>query len=251
MLHERNGSLKWSACVFFVAIILYAAYEIAEHVMPLHGLPPLGERIGDIEKIVNPDNFCFAVIGDNKNDKKVFPMIITRINNDPDISFVIHTGDAVESSRKVSYWDFLETLDVRLHKPILLVPGNHDVGDDDLCERAFGQKQYVFLIGDTCLLFADIADASGMVSAVEHSWLRHALSQNAKNGNIIVFMHIPLYDPRSDGNHHCLEKRSADKLFETCGEYNVKHIFTGHIHGYWTGLWSTIDSLYNHCRCWR
>ncbi len=239
VLHDRNKRLNWPIGVFFIALTIYANYDILNDFIPLRLLSPLEERIGNIKKEVNPANFCFAILGDNKNDKEVFPAIITRINNDPDISFVIHTGDMVSDPLKFFYRDFLETLGVFLRKPILLIPGNHDVGnqeEDALYERAFGKQHYIFQIGDTEFV---IANAQRLEFAAEQNWLRRALHQE-KSKNTLVFMHIPLYDPRGADYHHSLDEQTARKLKGIFRAYDVNHIYTGHIHGYWTGKWDNI-----------
>jgi len=240
VLREHNGRLNWPVLIFLIVLLTYAIYEISDGFMPLHGLPSLEERVGSIRKTVNPDDFCFAVLGDHKNDKKVFPAIITIINDDPEISFVIHTGDMVRDPRKIFYQDFLKMVAVRLHKTILLVPGNHDVGgqgDDSLYKHAFGPKHYDFRIGKTHLVFID---TQRIASKSEQTFLRNALNQNKFSENTIMFMHIPLYDPRGPEKHHCLPETLSDKLLELFSKYHVSHIFTGHIHGYWAGIWDTI-----------
>ena len=237
---EHNGRLNWPVLIFLIVLLIYTVYEISDHFMPVHGLPSVEERVASIKKTVNPDDFCFAVLGDHKNDRKVFPAIINRINDDPEISFVIHTGDMVRHPRKISYQDFLKMVTVRLHKTILLVPGNHDEGDqgdDNLYKRAFGPKHYDFRIGKTHLVFIDV---QRVASKSERTLLRNTLNQNKFSENTIIFMHRPLYDPRGPGKHHCLPKTLSDELLQLFSKYHVSHIYTGHIHGYWTGIWSTI-----------
>ena len=239
LLHDRNKRLNWPVGVFFIALVIYANYDILNVLMPLRFLSPLEERIGSIKKAANPADFCFAILGDNKNDKEVFPAIITRINNDPDISFVIHTGDMVSAPRKYFYQDFLKTLKVFLRKPILLVPGNHDVSDQEknaLYEHAFGKKHYAFQIGDTEFT---IVNAQRIAFTAEQNWLRRALKQE-KSKNTLVFTHIPLYDPRGDDYHHSFNGQTANELKEIFSANDVSHVYTGHIHGYWTGKWDNI-----------
>ncbi|HDR14202.1 MAG TPA: hypothetical protein ENN79_01705, partial [Desulfobacteraceae bacterium] len=228
VLRERNGCLNWRVLIFLIVLLTYAGYEIFDGFMPIKGLPPLQERVGDIKKKVNPDNFCFAILGDNKNDKEVFPAIITRINNDPEISFVVHTGDMVRDPEKVYYQDFLKTVEKRLHKPILLVPGNHDVGaqgNDSLYNRAFGPKHYNFRIGSTHLVFTD---AQRIGSKTEQTFLRNALNQNKFTENTLIFMHIPLCDPRGSEEDHCLPETLSGKLMDLFSkyQYHVSHIYT-------------------------
>ncbi len=238
-LRDREKGPNLQVGMLLFAIVIYGVCEISDGYMPLKGLPPLGERIGNIKKSVDPDDFCFAVLGDSHNDKKVFPAVVDRIDKDPEISFAIHTGDMVKKPRDVFYRDFLETIKAGLHKPILVVPGNHDVvgeEDDSQYERVFGPTRYAFRIGDSLLV---MADALKLSSAEEYNWLRDALNQN-QSKNTMVFTHLPLYDPRGKDEHHCFKERIASGLIDIFDEYRVNHIFTGHLHGYWAGKWGGI-----------
>ncbi len=196
----------------------------------------MAERIEQVQKSVDPDHICFALLGDHKNDRDIFPSIIKEINNDPEIAFVIHLGDVVERPRKVFYRDALKTVTAFLHKPILVVPGNHDVNcrkEDTQFEQAFGPRHYSFQIGDACFV---IADSQRLGSTAEQNWLRETLKRQ-KCENRLLLIHIPLDDPRGNGKHHCLDQKTAGKLNEILAAHPVTHIFTGHLHGYWTGKW--------------
>ena len=236
---ERTIWLRGSVYVFVISLMLFIGHEYALSRMPLQGLPPLAERIQGIEQRIDPDDFCFAVLGDNKNDKAVFPAALGAINDDPEISFVVHTGDMVKAPVKSLFQDFLKTVRACLEKPFLICPGNHDDGREDspMYERAFGQKQYVVSIGGTCLVFADTQRLS---FGTGQGWLRRALDQNRQSRSIIVFMHMPPCDPRGGDHHHALRLAVAERLLSLFKEYHVNHVYTGHIHGYWAGDWDMI-----------
>lgn len=59
-------------------------------------------------------------------------------------------------------------------------------------------------------------------------------------GGKVTFMHIPLCDPRGSEEDHCLPETLSGKLMDLFSKYHVSHIYTGHVHGYWKGMWGTI-----------
>ena len=241
--HRSSESACWlriSVYSLFISFALFAGHKLIAFYTPLQGLPSIATRVRDIEKEVDPEDFCFAILGDNKNDHKVFPEIMSKINDDPDISFVIHLGDMVKQPNKIFYQEFLGMVRAFLQKPFLSIPGNHDIdgqGNSIFYEQAFDKTHYTASIGGACLVFTDTEQ---LVSEKEQNWLRRALWRNRKSKPLIVFMHIPLYDPRGHDNHHALRKKIADQLLSIFDEYGVDHVYAGHIHGYWTGQWRTI-----------
>jgi len=243
IIHDGRIKQLWPVYVFLAAMIIYACYELIERFVPTRALPPLAERLAEIRKNVQPDDFSFAVIGDSKDDKKVFPEILSRINDDPSIAFVIHLGDAVEDPDRQLYQEFLETIETFLHKPILLVPGNHDVSpaDGGLYERHFGPKQYAFTIGRARFVIANTEDGPlSLLSEPGRRWLRDELDKSGSNRPVLLFMHHPLFDPRGNGLHHCLQPAASGRLLAIFSRYRVDHIFAGHVHGYWKGAWNNI-----------
>lgn len=55
----------------------------------------------------------------------------------------------------------------------------------------------------------------------------------------LVFLHIPLYDPRAS-KHYCLPQEESLFLLNLFKSYKISHIFAGHIHGYFQGKWGNI-----------
>jgi len=237
---DGQGSLGRSVIVLLCAVGIYGITEVAEALVPLSGFESLGKRLARIKEGVDPNDFCFAVVGDSKNDERVFPRVLESISKDPAISFVIFTGDAVQSSREVFYRDLVKTVTTYLSKPIVFVPGNHDVpehGEDGLYERVCGPRHYSFRIGTTRFV---MADSNRMTSDAERGWLQGALSVGHADDKTIVVMHHPLYDPRGGEQHHCLDRHVADTLRVMFATYHVLHVYAGHIHGYWAGRWGPI-----------
>jgi 3',5'-cyclic AMP phosphodiesterase CpdA len=119
--------------------------------------------------------------------------------------------------------------------------GNHDLnkGSRRLYEDIFGPTYYAFQINDNYFIVVD--DASP--EALDHrqlSWLEQELQKARAYPRRFVFLHIPLFDPRGEKHDHCLPAESGRKLASLFQKYRVTHIFTGHIHAYFSGQWSGV-----------
>ncbi len=217
-------------------------YELWIYHAQLPKLPPLEKRIKIVKDLIDPENFCFAVAADSRNDKGVFPKILEKIQKDPEIAFVIHLGDAVMAPRKVFYLDLLRTLNRNLHKPLFIIPGNHDLRastDCPLFENVFGPRRYWFRLGKILMV---MVDSNGLRSKPEDEigWLEDILLRKESEERGLVFMHVPLLDPRGGKAHHCLSRRLAKNLASSLKKDGVMHIYSSHIHGYWSGVFKGI-----------
>ena len=157
---DNNISVPAAICIG--TVILALLYEAWFYFLPLPSFPSPEANIAKITKIINGTNFSFAVAGDNRNDLGVFPAILQKIDSDPEISFMIHTGDAVMTPRKVFFHKFVNTLRDRLHKPFLMVPGNHDIQgrfwatpDLSMYAELFGPTHYTFCLGNLRFVLFD------------------------------------------------------------------------------------------------
>ncbi len=241
----RQESWKiFQRCILpaFGVLILGIFYELWIYHARLPKLPPLEKRIKTVRTQIAPENFCFAVVADNRNDKGVFPKILEKIQKDPEIAFVIHLGDAVMAPRKVFYLDLLRTLNADLHKPFFIIPGNHDVRaptDDSLYEKAFGPRHYWLKLGKIFLVMAD-SNALRAEPENEIGWLKNILLRKESGEMGLNFMHVPPLDPRGGETHHCLSRRLAKNLASLLKKGGIMHIYSGHIHGYWSGTFEGI-----------
>ena len=242
-MRRKPGEILQRRILFALAVLILGFfYELRIYYAQLPKLPPLEKRTKTVTDQIDPEHFSFAVVADNRNDKGAFPRILEKIQKDREISFVIHLGDAVMAPRKVFYLDLLRTLNAYLHKPFFIIPGNHDIrasSDYSLYEKAFGPRHYWFGLGKLRFIMADSICMRSRPKE-EMSWLKSALSRGDAGENTLVFMHIPLSDPRGKGYHHCLSRRLALEAADMFQRAGVQHVFSGHIHGYWSGLFKGL-----------
>ena len=72
------------------------------------------------------------------------------------------------------------------------------------------------------------------------AWLEQEFSKSQSYKTRLVFLHVPLFDPRGGENHHCLPEATGRRLAALFRQYGVTHIFAGHIHSYFSGNWDGV-----------
>jgi len=226
--------------LFFLCLLLSVAIEGWYRFSPL---PAHNWLITNLKKIQvkDPNNFCFAVFGDNKNSYTTFNKLLRRVNRDHDIAFAIDVGDLVYDGEKEKYLYFFDQVTDNLHLPFLTAIGNHELREKgrDLYYDMLGPFYYSFHIGRTYFIVLDDANEVGL-DEWQKIWLEKELQKAQGYTNRLVFLHVPLFDPRGGIYHHCLPEKSAKPLLAIFQKYHVSHIFASHIHAYFSGQWEGI-----------
>jgi len=183
------------------------------------------------------NNFSFVVFGDNKNSKRVFENLISKLNKEA-ILFAIDNGDLVLSGDKAYFKFFLDQIK-DLNKPLLTVLGNHGAEGNGRRNyyNIFGPFYYSFFIGNSYFIILDDSNEKNIDKA-QFEWLKGELKKSKKYRYCFVFMHVPLYDPRVGFHHALKDKECARKLNKLFDNYHITMLFLSHIHGYFTGTWS-------------
>jgi hypothetical protein len=192
-------------------------------------------------KVADVDNFTFAVFGDNKGNCSFFEPLLQNISQDREILFAIDVGDLVSNGKKGQYRRFLNQVEKNLGIPFLTAIGNHDLnnGSDNNYREIFGPTYYAFEIGQSYFIVLDATTESGFVK-VELQWLQEELKRAQTSKTCFIFMHVPPFDPRGNEFHKCLPEKDGKSLLDLFRFHKVSHLFTGHIHGYFSGVWEGI-----------
>ncbi len=222
-----------------ISVALLVGLQVSNRTRPMPAQKWIAANLEKIQ-VEDPDDFYFAVFGDNRGSSFVFESILDRIQRDPQIAFAVAVGDLVHAGEKGNYRVFLEQVKNRLHKPLLTAIGNHELRGEGrrLYAEIFGPFYYSFQIGKTCFFVLD--DADGDVDSQQRDWFREEVSGAHKCEQRLVFLHTPLYDPTDGRYDHCLPNAAADSLSELFSRCNVSHIFASHIHGWFEGEWAGI-----------
>ena len=186
-------------------------------------------------KLTNPDDFTFAVFGDNKGNYSFFDPLLRDIGHDKEITFAIDIGDLVADGKRSQYRRFIDQVREKLSIPLLTATGNHDFNNGfDEYSSIFGPTYYAFQAGYCSFIVLDATNDSGF-DKTQRQWLEDELRKAQDAKARFVFMHIPPFDPRGGGSY--LPERDRDDLQELFTRYRVTHLFTSHIHGYFSGVW--------------
>lgn len=184
----------------------------------------------------------FAVLGDNKDNFAVLGKLLQQIDGDPTLAFAIHLGDLVQEGDLPRYRHFFQEVRRRFHKPLLTVAGNHEYQcpeGDNFYQDIFGPDYYAFAVADNFLIVVDDGAPTGPGEA-QLQWLEQQLAKAQNYRTRLVFLHIPLFDPRGGKNHHSLAPELARRLESLFQKYKVTYIFAAHIHGYFDGKWDGV-----------
>src|SRR5699024_2661514 len=156
-------------------------------------------------KAQSREDFSFAFISDTHiNENSSIPSqdlkrTVRDINANPDIEFVVLTGDITEfgSDRELMIADSLLE---QLEKPYYIIPGNHDTNwsesGTNSFRQIFGQEKFAF--HSHGMLFVGTGSgpnmrmAPGLVPHEDIVWLRKVLSRVKEGKPIIFFNHYPI-----------------------------------------------------------
>ncbi|GMA69646.1 3',5'-cyclic-nucleotide phosphodiesterase [Leuconostoc litchii] len=185
---------------------------------------------------------------------------VQKMDNKP--NYVVITGDLIHEGQASDYAHLKEMLaqqENELLIPIYVVLGNHDrtkaFYSGYLSEPAKQKYYYKKHINETDNYFLDTTFENleqGYLDQNQLTWLSNNLSQNP-NTPALIFMHHPI-SGASLTNMRFSILQNGSELLNLCKNFNVKGIFSGHIHFSTTYLTDSIlnsvsDSTAYHIDC--
>ena len=225
--------------VALLCILLFAGLKIWNDVAPLSTHDWNKKEISRI-KVSDPEDFTFAVFGDNKGNYSVFEPLLREIDQSKEIAFAIDVGDLVNDGTRGQYRRFLHQVPENLNIPLVAATGNHDIYKDSANYRQiFGPPYYAFQVGQNYFIVLDATTEAGFDQA-EREWLEDELQKAQSFQARFVFLHVPLLDPRGNGFNKCLPEKDGKDLLDLFRRYQVTHVFASHIHGYFSGVWEGV-----------
>jgi predicted phosphodiesterase len=178
----------------------------------------------------------FIVYGDTREQAPYFTqterhrIVADRISLEPNISFVINTGDLVSTPDDSEEWDrfFAAGKKMFATTTYAVVRGNHD-SDISLLRELFGSdSMYSFDCGDAHIAVIDSTSDSVFSLSEQAWWLKADLATTDKWKILII--HHPLYT--SEANHFG-GLINLQKVFEPVFiSGNVSAVFNAHVHAY-------------------
>jgi 3',5'-cyclic AMP phosphodiesterase CpdA len=232
----RDHPIK--AGLAFACILAYIPIQIWNYYAPLAISNWNRSQVSRI-KVADPDDFTFAVFGDNKEGYYLFDVLLKDINHRNQVSFATSLGDSVPKGDRGHFRRFLKEVQADLATPLVTSIGNHDLyhGSSDNYRKIFGETYYSFQIGENYFIVLDATTEAGLDRS-ERRWLEEELKKAQASTNRFVFMHVSPFDPRGDGFDKCL--RDGKEIMDLFRAYDVTHLFASHIHGYFSGVWEGV-----------
>lgn len=176
--------------------------------------------------------FKFAVMGDVQGGDEILKAIISRINAQNDICFVVQTGDVCPKGTAEEfehYSGLMKTIKV----PVKRACGNHDRGTDaGFFEKYVGKSYYSWDYEDCHFTIFD--DSRDLLDEAQIQWLKKDLAES-KAGHKYVFCHRPVYSPYSKhrmGEIDPQAREQAQQLTDIFSQYKVTAVISGHIHAF-------------------
>jgi len=187
-------------------------------------------------KLISILLFSFALLTDthistsNPKPMEDLQRSIADINQNPEIDFVVVTGDLTESGDRKSIEAIKNALE-QLNVPFYAASGNHETtwsesGVMDF-SRVFGDSRFAFSHNGMFFIGFNsgpvIRMADGHVAPQDIAWLKHNLDSVSQAGNapIFVFTHYPLRNGDVDNWY---------EVTDVLRQHNVQCIMGGHYH---------------------
>ena len=186
--------------------------------------------------------FSFVTIGDNRSGEPIvqpqaYRDCIQQINKlRPRPDFVIIVGDLIlgyEQDRELilQEWDEFDRVTAGIQPRVYLVPGNHDIWDEQsyaIYRDRYGVTYYSFDHGGShfvTLCSEEIGEA-GTITGAQLEWLAADLEQHGDAQHIFVFLHRPLW-----GKHRGMAESGWDTdVHPLLVKYGVEVVYAGHDH---------------------
>jgi len=228
--HPVKIILAFLCILFFIGIAVWNSYA---------PVPSHNRNQTELSRIIvdDPDDFTFAVMGDNKGNCSVFEPLLRDIHQDKEIAFAIDDGDLVDGGTMNHYRRFLNQVQEDLSIPFLAAIGNHDLnhGSTHNYQEIFGPTYYSFRVGQGYFIVLDAVTEAGF-DKIERQWLEQELQKGQAAKVRFVFMHVPVFDPRGGAFHKSLPDKDQKDLLDLFRRYKVTHLFASHLHGYFSGV---------------
>lgn len=192
-------------------------------------VPPRQRKVIPIYPIGNPYHFRFFVVGDTREGDEIFKNIIEHANKKKPL-FTFHGGDLVSEGKEEEYAHLL-TLINELEVPLYVTPGNHDIRSNGrpIYGAIFGPAYYSFTYGNIHFIVLD--SSTGGLDDAQYGWLEEDL-KNHQVETIIVFTHVPPFDPRPGESHAFNSPDERDVFLDLMKRYGVDRVYASHIHSY-------------------
>ena len=201
-------------------------------------------QVSDVHFYTGSNNTTFKMIG---RSAELLDDAIGQINETPDVSFTMFTGDLIDKSFEKELSAFLPHTK-NLKTKWYFAFGNHDTmikgyltpevyidlvkkyNPDFVFDKPYysftPQKGYKVIVLDS--IIRDRLTSNGRIDEEQLKWLDSELEASKKD-TVLMFLHIPVIEPYTSPNHRLL---NSDEVQSVLNKYkNPILVFQGHYHG--------------------
>ncbi|OPX75651.1 MAG: PKD domain protein [Methanoregulaceae archaeon PtaU1.Bin059] len=197
-----------------------------------------GQTTGDLHFRTFPESgaFTFVVYSDTQDQLPTFSqlerhkLVADRIAEEPDVAFVLNSGDLVNDASNLSDWDryFAAGKNLMARIPVFPALGNHD-DYDPYYSAIYGIPEYYsFDCADIHVAVLNSNDWAWPDLPTQSAWLAADL-ETAKPFKFVSFHH-PLYT--SEAKHFGGWENLRLEWEDDFNENGVLAVFNGHVHAY-------------------
>lgn len=200
-------------------------------------------QVSDAHFYTGENNTTYKMIG---RSGELLDDAIAQINETPNVSFVMFTGDLIDKPFEKELSAFLPYTE-KLNTPWYFAFGNHDTmvggylnpkvymelvnkyNKNYKFEKTYysfvPQKGYKAIVLDS--IIRERLTSNGRIGDEQLAWLDNEIKNSPKD-TILIFMHVPVIEPFNSPNHRL---EDADKMEEILKKYkNPIGVFQGHYH---------------------
>lgn len=242
-IHLRRQGWKfwaaWGVFALFAALLCIQGVIVVIHTVesddPL--CPMLGNHADNIKLLADlpqVETFRFAVVGDT-HDTYTFQRLARELRGER-LDFLAVIGDFVPSASIEHHTFFRNEYcdEVKIGSPVLLIPGNHDIDEEDFglaeFEELYGPANFTIEHRGCLFVFLSVVGDSELdAPAIDLLEDLVAAYRPAKYRQTFVFMHVspPVLD-----DVDAREYESVTRAGELVAALAPDYVFCGHHHGY-------------------
>ncbi len=217
--------------LFDVLIIIFlVSYKLYSYISEPNYTANNIHNIESIQKVPTSGNYSFAVIGGIDNSFDIFDdYLVKKINNDPDLQFLVSSGNAVMDGAEDKYRILNKSL-AKVTIPKIITFGENEYADGGAARfyNHYGPYYYSFTDNNAYFIFLD---TTGYTSYdVEKQWLNNELIKAQNSANIFVFMNkspiVFTEDTILKSTHYIEDPTFRDFLTSSFSEYHVTAVFS-------------------------
>lgn len=185
-----------------------------------------------------PGPHRIAVLSDIQSAVDEVQDIFNRMNADPEIRFVVSTGDLTDNGTFDQLLRIQEEMEL-LGVPLYSTVGNHEVPDPDHWHDLFGPFSSYFEYRGIAYSLVDSSNAT--VDPAELARLRGWVDAHVDEPHLFL-THVPIFDAAGLRSGSFRSRNEAARLVNVLAEGEVDALFFGHVHSYYAYGLGGIDA---------